>query len=51
MAMNAAEKLPEPRLTSRGAATRARIVEAAAGLMRVQGVNATTLDDVIAASG
>jgi len=49
----AAEAVPEryPRLTARGAATRARIVEAAAELMRVQGVNATTLDDVRAASG
>jgi TetR/AcrR family transcriptional repressor of nem operon len=40
-----------PRLTARGAATRARIVEAAAELMYVKGVNATTLDDVRAASG
>jgi TetR/AcrR family transcriptional repressor of nem operon len=40
-----------PRLTARGAATRARIVEAAAELMYVQGVNATTLDDVRAVSG
>lgn len=40
-----------PRLTARGAATRARIVEAAADLMYVRGVNATTLDDVRAASG
>jgi AcrR family transcriptional regulator len=40
-----------PRLTARGAATRARIVEAAAELMYVRGVNATTLDDVRAASG
>jgi TetR/AcrR family transcriptional repressor of nem operon len=39
------------RLTARGAATRARIVEAAADLMYVRGVNATTLDDVRAASG
>ncbi|MEV6237476.1 TetR family transcriptional regulator [Lentzea sp. NPDC051838] len=37
-------------LTPRGAATRARIVEAAAELMYVKGVNATTLDDVRAAS-
>jgi TetR/AcrR family transcriptional regulator, transcriptional repressor for nem operon len=42
---------PAPRLTARGAATRARIVEAAADLMRVQGVTATTLDEVRAASG
>jgi TetR/AcrR family transcriptional repressor of nem operon len=40
-----------PRLTARGAATRARIVEAAAELMYIRGVNATTLDDVRAASG
>ena len=40
-----------PRLTARGAATRGRIVEAAAELMYVRGVNATTLDDVRAASG
>jgi TetR/AcrR family transcriptional repressor of nem operon len=38
------------RLTSRGLATRARIVDAAADLMYVQGVNATTLDDVRSAS-
>lgn len=46
---------PEPangrRLTARGAKTRARIVTAAADLMRIQGVGATTLDQVIAASG
>lgn len=39
-----------PRLTSRGAATRARIVEAAATLVREQGVARTTLDNVIALS-
>ena len=39
-----------PRLTSRGAATRNRIVLAAAELMHVQGVAATTIDDVLAAS-
>jgi hypothetical protein len=33
------------RLTARGAATRDRIVAAAADLMYVKGVNATTLDD------
>jgi TetR/AcrR family transcriptional repressor of nem operon len=38
-------------LTARGAKTRARIVAAAADLMRIQGVGATTLDDVLAASG
>lgn len=39
-----------PRLTSRGAATRNRIVLAAAELMHVQGVAATTIDEVLAAS-
>lgn len=39
------------RLTTRGAKTRARIVAAAAELMYVKGVGATTLDDVLAASG
>jgi AcrR family transcriptional regulator len=39
------------RLTARGAKTRARIVAAAADLMYVRGVAATTLDDVVAASG
>jgi TetR/AcrR family transcriptional repressor of nem operon len=42
--------LPGRRLTPRGAATRARIVAAAVELMYVKGVNATTLDDVRAAS-
>jgi TetR/AcrR family transcriptional regulator, transcriptional repressor for nem operon len=50
--MSGPENPPGPqRLTSRGAATRARIIGAAADLMRVKGVNATTLDDVLAASG
>lgn len=39
------------RLTPRGAATRERIVAAAADLMYARGVGATTLDDVLAASG
>lgn len=39
------------RLTARGAATKARIVQAAAELIYVKGVNATTLDDVRTASG
>jgi TetR/AcrR family transcriptional repressor of nem operon len=39
------------RLTARGAKTRARIVAAAAELMYIRGVGATTLDDVLAASG
>jgi TetR/AcrR family transcriptional repressor of nem operon len=38
------------RLTARGAITRERIVEAAADLMYVRGIGATTLDDVLAAS-
>jgi TetR/AcrR family transcriptional regulator, transcriptional repressor for nem operon len=37
-------------LTSRGVATRKRIVLAAAELMHVQGVAATTIDEVLAAS-
>jgi TetR/AcrR family transcriptional repressor of nem operon len=43
-----AKKIP---LTVRGAATRDRIVHAAADLMYVKGVHATTLDDVRAATG
>jgi TetR/AcrR family transcriptional repressor of nem operon len=39
------------RLTARGAKTRARIVAAAADLIYVRGVGATTLDDVLASSG
>src|SRR6201991_861134 len=39
-----------PRLSSRGAATRHRIVLAAAELMHVQGVAGTTIDDLLAAS-
>ena len=42
---------PVRRLTARGVATRARIVAAADELMRMQGVNGTTLDEVTAASG
>jgi AcrR family transcriptional regulator len=41
----------ERRLTARGVKTKARIVSAAADLMRVKGVDATTMDDVRAASG
>ena len=45
-------KLPGAgRLTARGAATRARIVAAAASLVRGQGVAGTSLDDVMAATG
>jgi TetR/AcrR family transcriptional repressor of nem operon len=42
---------PARRLTVRGVRTKARIVSAAADLMRVKGVDATTMDDVRAASG
>ncbi len=43
---------PTPaRLTARGARTRDRIVTAAADLMFVRGVGATTLDDILDASG
>ena len=44
------ESTPRPRLTSRGAATRNRLILAAAELMHAQGVAATTIDDVLAAS-
>jgi len=40
-----------PRLTRRGAATRARIVEGAAELMYERGVAGTSLDDIMAATG
>ena len=43
--------LPDRRLTARGAVTRDRIVQAAADLMYVKGVHATTLDDIRAAAG
>jgi TetR/AcrR family transcriptional regulator, transcriptional repressor for nem operon len=47
-----ANRKSEPRsLTARGAATRARIVDAAAGLIYAHGVERTSLDDVMAASG
>lgn len=47
------EDSPRPgrRLTARGAATRARIVSAAAELMYLKGVTATTLDEILIASG
>ena len=46
-----ANRKSEPRsLTARGAATRARIVEAAADLIYAHGVERTSLDDVMAAS-
>jgi len=45
-------KQPEPRsLTRRGAATRKRIVDAAANLTYAHGVDRTSLDDVMAESG
>ncbi|BDY30405.1 TetR/AcrR family transcriptional regulator [Mycolicibacterium mageritense] len=43
------ESTTRPRLTSRGVATRNRIVVAAAELMYVKGVAATTIDEVLAA--
>ena len=49
--MTTADSQNGRRLTARGAKTRAKIVSAAADLMFIQGVAATTLDDVIAASG
>jgi TetR/AcrR family transcriptional regulator, transcriptional repressor for nem operon len=42
---------PAPRLTARGAATRARIVDAAASLVYERGTAGTSLDDVMAATG
>ena len=49
--MSASAKSEPRALTARGAATRARIVEAAADLIYAQGVERTSLDDVMAASG
>src|SRR5213078_2731153 len=47
-----ANRKSEPRpLTARGAATRSRIVEAAADLIYAHGVERTSLDDVIAETG
>jgi TetR/AcrR family transcriptional repressor of nem operon len=52
MATREAGAAPQDRpLTARGAATQDRIVQAAADLMYVKGVHATTLDDVRAATG
>jgi AcrR family transcriptional regulator len=45
-----ADSAQDRRLTPRGAKTRAKIVAAAAELMYVRGVGATTLDDVVAAT-
>ncbi len=49
--MAAKQKSEARSLTARGAATRARIVEAAADLIYAHGVERTSLDDVMAASG
>src|SRR5579864_1482741 len=49
--MSANRKSGPHSLTARGAATRSRIVEAAAELIYTQGVEGTSLDDVMAASG
>lgn len=49
--MSATAETTPTRLTARGARTRERIVTAAADLMYVRGVGATTLDDVLEASG
>jgi AcrR family transcriptional regulator len=52
MARQEAGAVPQDRpLTARGAATRDRIAAAAADLIYVKGVHATTLDDVRAATG
>jgi AcrR family transcriptional regulator len=45
------EASDRPRLTAKGARTRARIVEEAAALIHERGVAATTLEDVRAAAG
>ena len=49
--MPANRRSERPSLTTRGAATRACIVEAAADLIYAHGVERTSLDDVMAASG
>ncbi len=49
--MNAARKPESRALTTRGAATRARIVEAAAELIYTKGADRTSLDEVMASSG
>ena len=49
--MTANRKSEHRSLTARGAATRSRIVEAAADLIYAHGVERTSLDDVMAASG
>lgn len=49
--MPASRKSEPHALTARGAATRARILEAAADLIYAHGVERTSLDDVMATSG
>src|SRR5258707_2615317 len=49
--MPANQKSGPRSLTARGATTRARIVEAAANLIYAHGVERTSLDDVMAATG
>ena len=49
--MPANQKSESRSLTARGAATRSRIVDAAADLIYEHGVERTSLDDVMAASG
>src|SRR5215469_9862289 len=49
--MSANQKYKSRSLTERGAATRSRIVKAAADLMYEHGVDRTSLDEVMAASG
>jgi TetR/AcrR family transcriptional repressor of nem operon len=44
-------RTPPRQLTARGAATRARIVDAAASLVYERGIAGTSLDDVMAATG
>ena len=44
-------RTPERALTARGAATKARIVAAAASLVYERGIAGTSLDDVMAATG
>src|ERR1700722_19240601 len=52
MAIQETEAQPqEPRLTTRGAVTRDRIVRAAADLMFIKGVHGTTLDEIRGATG
>lgn len=49
--MSATDHTDSRPLTARGAATRSRIVDAAADLIYAHGVDRTSLDDVMAASG